>query len=139
MAMDARYVRGLLDASAPAGSSPFDHRVWVFAGDGCLQEGITSEASSLAGHQELGNLVVLYDDNHISIEGDTALSFSEDVLARYAAYGWNIDHVDMRPDGSIVITFSVLPELKGHSITFTPKPDADAPAPEIRFMEGDGR
>ena len=101
MAMDARYVRGLLDGDALAGESLFDHRVWVIAGDGCLQEGVTSEASSLAGHQELGNLVVIYDDNHISIEGDTAVSFSEDVLARYMAYGWNVDHVDMNEDGSV--------------------------------------
>ena len=73
MAMDARYVRNLLDAKTEIGASPFDHRIWVIAGDGCLQEGVTSEASSLAGHQQLGNLVVLYDDNHISIEGDTAV------------------------------------------------------------------
>jgi len=103
MAMEARYLRGLLDESAPVGASVFDHRIWVIAGDGCLQEGITSEASSLAGHQELGNLVVIYDDNHISIEGDTAVSFSEDVLARYSAYGWNVDHVDMAADGSVDI------------------------------------
>ena len=103
MAMETRYLRGLLDDNAPAGSSIFDHRIWVIAGDGCLQEGITSEASSLAGHQELGNLVVIYDDNHISIEGDTAVSFSEDVLARYSAYGWNVDHVDMAADGSVDI------------------------------------
>ncbi|MBU6348359.1 MAG: transketolase, partial [Actinomycetales bacterium] len=103
MAMEARYLRGLLDSSAANGESVFDHRIWVIAGDGCLQEGITSEASSLAGHQELGNLVVIYDDNHISIEGDTAVSFSEDVLARYQAYGWNVDHVDMAADGSVDI------------------------------------
>lgn len=103
MAMETRYLRGILDDSAPAGASVFDHRIWVIAGDGCLQEGITSEASSLAGHQELGNLVVIYDDNHISIEGDTAVSFSEDVLARYVAYGWNVDHVDMAADGSVDI------------------------------------
>ena len=103
MAMDARYVRGLLDADAPKGASPFDHRVWVIAGDGCLQEGVSAEASSLAGHQGLGNLVMIYDDNHISIEGDTAVSFSEDVLGRYAAYGWNVDHVDMASDGSVDI------------------------------------
>ena len=103
MAMDARYVRGLLDPDAAPMSSPFDHRIWVIAGDGCLQEGITSEASSLAGHQQLGNLVVIYDDNHISIEGDTAVSFSEDVMARYEAYGWHVDQVDMCSDGSIDI------------------------------------
>lgn len=101
MAMDARYVRNLLDPNAPAGTSVFDHRIWVIAGDGCLQEGVTSEASSLAGHQQLGNLFVLYDDNHISIEGDTQVSFTEDVLARYRAYGWNVLHVDMQSNGSI--------------------------------------
>ncbi len=101
MAMATRFTRGLLDASAAPGSSVFDHTVWVFAGDGCLQEGITSEASSLAGHQQLGNLVVLYDDNHISIEGDTAVSFSEDVLARYAAYGWEVLHVDLAANGDL--------------------------------------
>ena len=94
MAMASRYERGLLDPDAPAGSSPFDHTVWCFASDGDLQEGISGEASSLAGHQRLGNLVVLYDDNHISIEGDTQTAFSEDVLARYAAYGWHVQRVE---------------------------------------------
>ena len=103
MAMDARYVRNLLDPAATSGESIFDHRIWIIAGDGCLQEGVTSEASSLAGHQGLGNLVVLYDDNHISIEGDTAVSFSEDVLARYASYGWNVNHVEMLENGQIDI------------------------------------
>ncbi len=101
MAMDARYVRGLFDPVAEVGRSPFDHRVWVFAGDGCMQEGITSEAASLAGHQELGNLIVIYDDNHISIEGNTEVSFSEDVLARHAAYGWHTQHVDLGVDGDV--------------------------------------
>lgn len=104
MAMDARYVRNLLDPTSAAGQSVFDHKIWVIAGDGCLQEGVTSEASSLAGHQELSNLVVLYDDNHISIEGDTAVSFTEDVLARYASYGWNVSHVEMLSNGEIDIT-----------------------------------
>ena len=104
MAMDARYVRNLLDPTAAAGQSVFDHKIWVIAGDGCLQEGVTSEASSLAGHQELSNLVVLYDDNHISIEGDTAVSFTEDVLARYASYGWNVSHVEMLSNGEIDVT-----------------------------------
>ena len=94
MAMAARRERGLFDPEAPAGTSPFDHTVWVIASDGDLMEGVTSEASSLAGHQELGNLVVIYDDNHISIEDDTDVSFSEDVLARYAAYGWHTQRVD---------------------------------------------
>jgi len=101
MAMDARYVRNLLDPNAAKGKSVFDHKIWVIAGDGCLQEGVTSEASSLAGHQNLSDLVVLYDDNHISIEGDTAASFSEDVLARYAAYGWNVSYVEMLASGEI--------------------------------------
>ncbi len=103
MAMDARYVRGLFDPVAEVGRSPFDHRVWVFAGDGCMQEGVTSEAASLAGHQELGNLIVIYDDNHISIEGNTEVSFSEDVLARHAAYGWHTQHVDLGVDGDVDI------------------------------------
>jgi transketolase len=101
MAMDARFVRGLFDPAAETASSPFDHRVWVFAGDGCVQEGITSEAASLAGHQGLGNLIVIYDDNHISIEGNTEVSFSEDVLARHAAYGWHTQHVDLGVDGDV--------------------------------------
>ena len=104
MAMDARFVRNLLDPTATKGESVFDHKIWVIAGDGCLQEGVTSEASSLAGHQSLNNLIVLYDDNHISIEGDTAVSFSEDVLARYTSYGWNVSHVEMLPSGAIDVT-----------------------------------
>jgi transketolase len=103
MAMDSRYVRGLFDPVAEVGRSPFDHRVWVFAGDGCLQEGISSEAASLAGHQKLGNLIVIYDDNHISIEGNTEVSFSEDVLARHAAYGWHTQRVDLGVDGDVDI------------------------------------
>jgi transketolase len=94
MAMAARYERGLLDPDAPAGESPFDHTIWCIASDGDLQEGISGEASSLAGHQRLGNLVVLYDDNHISIEGDTQTAFSEDVLTRYEAYGWHTQRVE---------------------------------------------
>jgi transketolase len=101
MAMDNRYVRGLLDASAAPTKSPFDYHVYVIAGDGCLEEGVTSEASSLAGHQKLGNLTVIYDDNHISIEGDTEVAFSEDVEARYRAYGWHTDHVDLLPNGDV--------------------------------------
>jgi transketolase len=94
MAMASRYERGLLDPDAPAGSSPFDHTIWCIASDGDLQEGISGEASSLAGHQRLGNLVVLYDDNHISIEGDTQTAFSEDVMGRYEAYGWHVQRVE---------------------------------------------
>lgn len=94
-----RYTRGLFDADAPAGESPFDHNIFVIASDGDLQEGITSEASSLAGTQQLGNLVVIYDDNKISIEDDTNVAFNEDVLARYAAYGWDTARVDWRNGG----------------------------------------
>lgn len=100
MAMSARYERGLLDPSAPAGSSPFDHRVFVIASDGDLEEGVTSEASSLAATQQLGNLIVIWDDNRISIEGDTAIAFTEDVCARYRAYGWDVHEVALAPDGS---------------------------------------
>ena len=101
MAMGQRYERGLLDPDAAPGTSPFDHLVWVIASDGDLEEGVTSEASSLAGTQRLGNLVVVWDDNHISIEDDTAVAFSEDVVARYDAYGWHTRSVDMLPDGSV--------------------------------------
>ena len=100
MAMAARRERGLLDPDAAPGDSPFDHRVYVFASDGDLQEGVTAEASSIAGHQKLGNLVVLYDQNHISIEDDTDIAFSEDVLARYAAYGWHTQRVDWTEGGT---------------------------------------
>jgi transketolase len=93
MAMAARRERGLLDPDAPAGTSPFDHHIYVFASDGDIEEGITHEASSLAGHQDLGNLIVLYDDNSISIEDDTNIAKSEDVAARYEAYGWHVQRV----------------------------------------------
>lgn len=96
MAMAARRDRGLLDPDQPEGTSPFDHMVYVLAGDGDLQEGVTSEACSLAGTQELGNLIVIWDDNAITIEGDPAITFSEDVLARYEAYGWHTQHVNWR-------------------------------------------
>ncbi|MHC0432699.1 transketolase [Streptomyces sp. O3] len=101
MAMAARYERGLFDPEAAAGASPFDHTVWAVAGDGCLQEGISAEASSLAGHQKLGNLVLLWDDNHISIEGDTETAVSEDVCKRYEAYGWHVQRVDQLPNGDL--------------------------------------
>ena len=103
MAMASRYQRGLLDPDAPWGFSPFDHRVWVIASDGDLEEGISGEASSLAGVQRLGNLTVIWDDNHISIEGDTAVAFTEDVVGRYEAYGWDVHYVGMTPDGDIDI------------------------------------
>jgi len=98
-AYSQRRQRGLFDADAPAGESPFDHTIWVIASDGDLQEGVTSEASSLAGHQELGNLVVVYDENHISIEDDTDVAFTEDVLKRYESYGWHVQRVDWTKTG----------------------------------------
>lgn len=101
MAMAARYERGLFDPSAPTNSSLFDHNIWVLCSDGDLQEGVSSEASSLAGTQQLGNLKVIYDDNRISIEGDTHLAFTEDVSARYRAYGWNVIDVAASADGSV--------------------------------------
>jgi transketolase len=101
MAMAARRERGLFDPDAAPGESPFDHRIWVICSDGDLEEGLSGEASSLAGHQQLGHLVLVYDDNHISIEDDTAIAFSEDVGARYAAYGWHVQHVDALPDGNV--------------------------------------
>jgi len=99
MAMAARRERGLLDPDAGEGESPFDHQIYVIASDGDLEEGVSSEASSLAGHQRLGNLTVIYDDNEISIEGDTDIAFSEDVAARYAAYGWHVQEVDWTNGG----------------------------------------
>ncbi|MFB7596707.1 transketolase [Streptomyces sp. NPDC056160] len=101
MAMAARYERGLFDPDAPEGTSPFDHTVWAIVSDGDLEEGVSAEASSLAGHQKLGNLVFLYDDNHISIEGDTATAFSEDVLKRYEAYGWHTQRIEPDENGDI--------------------------------------
>src|SRR6187551_3674483 len=94
MAMAARRERGLYDPDAPTGQSPFDHTIWCFASDGDMQEGVSGEASSLAGHQQLGNLVLLYDSNQISIEDDTDVAFSEDVAKRYEAYGWHVQTVD---------------------------------------------
>ena len=100
-AMAARYERGLLDPDAAAGTSPFDHSIWVLCSDGDLQEGVSGEASSLAGTQALGNLNLIYDDNRISIEGDTHVSFTEDVAARYRAYGWHVQEVPALSDGNI--------------------------------------
>jgi transketolase len=96
MAMAARRERGLLDPDAAPGMSLFDHHIFVFASDGDLEEGVSHEVSSLAAHQQLGNLILLYDDNDISIEDDTAIAKSEDTLARYAAYGWHTQRVSFR-------------------------------------------
>ncbi|MEU9428824.1 transketolase [Streptomyces sp. NPDC048342] len=101
MAMAARYERGLFDPQAPEGTSPFDHTIWAIVSDGDLEEGVSAEASSLAGHQKLGNLVFVYDDNHISIEGDTATAFSEDVLGRYEAYGWHTQRIEPTAEGDV--------------------------------------
>ena len=101
MAMAARYERGLLDPAAPAGTSVFDHDIWVICSDGDLQEGVSAEASSLAGTQELGNLNVIYDDNRISIEGDTHNAFTEDVSGRYLAYGWQVIEVATLETGNV--------------------------------------
>jgi transketolase len=98
----ARYERGLFDPDAAQGESPFDHFVYVIASDGDMEEGITSEASSLAGHQQLGNLVVIYDANQISIEDDTDVAFTEDVAARYEAYHWHVQTVDWKKTGDYV-------------------------------------
>jgi transketolase len=103
MAMAARYERGLLDPLAPAQQSIFDHTIWVICSDGDLQEGVSAEAHSLAGTQELGNLNVIYDDNRISIEGDTHNAFTEDVSVRYRAYGWHVIDVAAASDGSVDI------------------------------------
>ena len=95
----ARYERGLFDPEAPTGTSPFDHFIYVLAGDGDLQEGVSSEASSLAGHQQLGNLIAIYDSNQISIEYDTNIAFTEDVKARYESYDWHVQVVDWKKTG----------------------------------------
>ena len=101
MAMAARYERGLLDPDTAWGASPFDHNIWVICSDGDLQEGVSTEASSLAGTQKLGNLKVIYDDNRISIEGDTHYAFTEDVSARYRAYGWHVIDVEAQSNGDV--------------------------------------
>ena len=99
MAFAQRRQRGMFDPDAKKGTSPFDHHIWVLASDGDIMEGVTHEASALAGHQELGNLTVIYDQNTISIEDKTEISFSEDVAKRYEAYGWNVETIDWRGDG----------------------------------------
>jgi len=99
MAMAARRERGLLDPNADEGASPFDHHVYAMCSDGDIEEGVSGEASSLAGTQKLGNLTVIYDDNKISIEDDTNIALSEDTAARYEAYGWHVQTVDWTHDG----------------------------------------
>ncbi|EMY35547.1 transketolase [Arthrobacter crystallopoietes BAB-32] len=117
-----RYTRGLFDPETPSGESVFDHTVYVIASDGDLQEGVTSEASSLAGLQELGNLVVIYDQNHISIEDDTDVAFTEDVLKRYEAYGWDVSRVDWTKTGEYVEDVAELYEAVRAAKAETSKP-----------------
>ncbi|MCH0558579.1 transketolase [Streptomyces sp. MUM 16J] len=140
MAMAARYERGLFDPDAPRGESPFDHFVYCIAGDGCLQEGISAEASSLAGHQKLGNLILLWDDNHISIEGDTETAVSEDTVKRYEAYGWHVQRVEPKENGDLdpAAIFAAVQEAK----TVTDRPSFIAmrsiiawPAPHAQNTE----
>lgn len=103
MAMAARKERGLFDPEAPAGESPFDHFIYTICSDGDVQEGVTSEASSLAGTQKLGNLIVFWDDNNISIEDDTNVAFQEDTAARYEAYGWHVQTVESGEDVAAIL------------------------------------
>ena len=103
MAMAARRERGLFDPEPAGGESPFDHHIYVIASDGDIEEGVTSEASSIAGVQQLGNLIVFYDDNKISIEDDTAIALGEDVATRYEAYGWHVQVVDSGEDVSAIL------------------------------------
>ena len=109
MAMAARRERGLLDPGAAEGTSAFDHHIYAIASDGDLQEGVSAEASSIAGTQRLGNLTVIYDANRISIEGDTDIAFTEDVGARYEAYGWHVQTVDWTHDATTYV--EDVPEL----------------------------
>ena len=101
LALAGRRVRGLLDSTTAPNDSPFDWTVWAFASDGDMQEGISAESSSFAGNQQLGNLILLWDDNRISIEDDTQIAFTEDVAARYRAYGWHVQEVDLGDDGDV--------------------------------------
>ena len=118
----ARFERGLYDATAKTGESPFDHFVYVIAGDGDMQEGVTAEAASLAGHQKLGNLVVIYDSNQISIEDDTDISFTESVSARYESYGWQTQTVDWKKTGNYVEDVAELFEAIQRAKAETDKP-----------------
>jgi transketolase len=122
MAMAARRERGLFDPEAPAGESPFDHHIFVIASDGDMQEGVTAEASSLAGTQELGNLIVIWDDNNISIEDDTDIAFTEDVVARYAAYGWDTHHVNWKATGEYKEDIDALADALAAAKAETGKP-----------------
>lgn len=122
-AMASRRMHGLLDPEAPLGESVFDTNVYALAGDGCFEEGVSAEASSLAGTQKLGNLTLIWDDNHISIEDDTKIAFSEDVLARYEAYGWHVQRVNwLQEDGSYTEDVAALSEALDAAKAETDKP-----------------
>jgi transketolase len=118
----ARYERGLFDPEAAVGTSPFDHHIYVIAGDGDLQEGVTSEAGSLAGHQQLGNLIAIYDSNQISIEDDTDIAFTEDVAKRYDSYGWQVQVVDWKKTGEYVEDIQALNDAIEAAKAETSKP-----------------
>lgn len=118
----SRFERSLFDPETPAGKSPFDHFIYAIAGDGDLQEGVTSEASSLAGHQELGNLIAIYDSNQISIEDDTNISFTEDVEARYTSYNWHVQVVDWKKTGEYVEDIQALNDAIEAAKGVTDKP-----------------
>ncbi|MFS3129528.1 transketolase [Nocardioides sp. Bht2] len=142
MAMAARRERGLLDPDAAAGASPFERNIFVIASDGDLQEGVSAEASAIAGTQQLGNLTVIWDDNKISIEGDTEIAFSEDVLARYEAYGWHVQRVDWTATGTYVEDVDALYAAIGEARKVTDKPSIIAlntiiawPAPNAQGTE----
>jgi transketolase len=123
MAFAARRERGLLDPDTAPGESPFDHHIWAFASDGDLEEGVSGEASSLAGTQRLGNLTLLWDDNHISIEDDTNVAFTEDVCARYEAYGWHVQRVDwLSSDGTYTEDVAALDKAFRASVAETERP-----------------
>ena len=148
MAMAARYEKGLLDPHSA--DSIFDHTIWVICSDGDLQEGVSAEASSLAGTQALGNLVVIYDDNRISIEGDTHVAFTEDVSARYRAYGWHVIDVAAQADGNVDLpaldkamtaakAHTSAPSLiRMHSVIAWPAPKAQGTAKSHGSALGDG-
>lgn len=118
MAMAARYIKGMLNPKND--TDLFDHNIWVICSDGDLQEGVSAEASSLAGTQQLGNLKVIYDDNQISIEGDTQIAFTEDVSARYRAYGWEVFEVKTKGDGDVDRV--ALESIMEQAVTQTQKP-----------------
>lgn len=123
MAMASRREHGIFDADTAIGKSPWDHNVYTILGDGCMQEGVTSEAASLAGTQELGNLIAIYDDNRISIEDDTSIAFNEDVAKRFEAYGWDVQHVEWRKsDGEYVEDVEALSNAIDNALADSSKP-----------------